>query len=68
MLQIFDIKKKKNLGEENTNLLQLYNELSKKENNTLLKEYNTTLSGLNPSIASARLKENGKNVVIKEEN
>ena len=30
MLQIFDIKKKKNLGEENTNLLQLYNELSKK--------------------------------------
>lgn len=68
MLQIFDIKKKKNLGEENTNLLQLYNELSKKENNTLLKEYNTTLSGLNPSIASARLKENGKNIVIKEEN
>lgn len=68
MLQIFDIKKKKNLGEENTNLLQLYNELSKEENNTLLKEYNTTLSGLNPSIASARLKENGKNVVIKEEN
>lgn len=68
MLQIFDIKKKKNLGEENTNLLQLYNELSTKENNTLLKEYNTTLSGLNPSIASARLKENGKNVVIKEEN
>ena len=40
----------------------------KKENNTLLKEYNTTLSGLNPSIASARLKENGKNIVIKEEN
>lgn len=68
MLQIFDIKKKKNLGEENTNLLQLYNELSKKENNTLLKEYDTTLSGLNPSIVSARLKENGKNVVIKEEN
>ena len=68
MLQIFDIKKKKNLGEENTNLLQLYNELSKKENNTLLKEYDTTLSGLNPSIASARLKENGKNIVIKEEN
>ena len=68
MLQIFDIKKKKNLGEENTNLLQLYNELSKKENNTLLKEYNTTLSGLNPSIASARLKENSKNIVIKEEN
>lgn len=68
MLQIFDIKKKKNLQEKNTNLLQLYNELSKKENNTLLKEYDTTLSGLNPSIASARLKENGKNVVIKEEN
>ncbi len=68
MLQIFDIKKKKNLGEENTNLLQLYNELSKKEINTLLKEYDTTLSGLNPSIASARLKENGKNIVIKEEN
>lgn len=68
MLQIFDIKKKKNLQEKNTNLLQLYNELSKKENNTLLKEYNTTLSGLNPSIASARLKENGKNIVIKEEN
>lgn len=68
MLQIFDIKKKKNLGEENTNLLQLYNELSTKENNTLLKEYNTTLSGLNPSIANARLKENGKNIVIKEEN
>lgn len=68
MLQIFDIKKKKNLQEKNTNLLQLYNELSKEENNTLLKEYNTTLSGLNPSIASARLKENGKNVVIKEEN
>lgn len=68
MLQIFDIKKKKNLGEENTNLLQLYNELSKKENNALLKEYDTTLSGLNPSIASARLKENGKNIVIKEEN
>lgn len=68
MLQIFDIKKKKNLGEENTNLLQLYNELSKKENNTLLKKYDTTLSGLNPSIASARLKENGKNIVIKEEN
>lgn len=68
MLQIFDIKKKKNLGEENTNLLQIYNELSKKENNTLLKEYDTTLSGLNPSIASARLKENGKNIVIKEEN
>lgn len=68
MLQIFDIKKKKNLQEKNTNLLQLYNELSKKENNTLLKEYNTTLSGLNPSIASARLKENSKNIVIKEEN
>ena len=68
MLQIFDIKKKKNLPEKNTNLLQLYNELSKKENNTLLKEYDTTLSGLNPSIVSARLKENGKNVVIKEEN
>lgn len=67
MLQIFDIKKKKNLQEKNTNLLQLYNELSKKENNTLLKEYDTTLSGLNPSIASARLKENGKNIVIKEE-
>lgn len=68
MLQIFDIKKKKNLQEKNTNLLQLYNELSKKENNTLLKEYDTTISGLNPSIASARLKENGKNIVIKEEN
>ncbi len=68
MLQIFDIKKKKNLQEKNTNLLQLYNELSKKENNTLLKEYDTTLSGLNPSIANARLKENGKNIVIKEEN
>lgn len=68
MLQIFDIKKKKNLQEKNTNLLQLYNELSTKENNTLLKEYDTTLSGLNPSIASARLRENGKNVVIKEEN
>ena len=68
MLQIFDIKKKKNLQEKNTNLLQIYNELSKKENNTLLKEYDTTLSGLNPSIASARLKENGKNIVIKEEN
>lgn len=68
MLQIFDIKKKKNLQEKNTNLLQLYNELSKKEINTLLKEYDTTLSGLNPSIASARLKENGKNIVIKEEN
>lgn len=68
MLQIFDIKKKKNLQEKNTNLLQLYNELSKKENNTLLKEYDTTLSGLNPSIASAKLKENGKNIVIKEEN
>ena len=68
MLQIFDIKKKKNLQEKNINLLQLYNELSKKENNTLLKEYDTTLSGLNPSIVSARLKENGKNVVIKEEN
>ena len=68
MLQIFDIKKKKNLQEKNTNLLQLYNELSKKENNTLLKEYDTTLSGLNPNIASARLKENGKNIVIKEEN
>lgn len=68
MLQIFDIKKKKNLQEKNTNLLQLYNELSKKENNTLLKEYDTTISGLNPNIASARLKENGKNIVIKEEN
>ncbi len=68
MLQIFDIKKKKNLQEKNINLLQLYNELSKKENNTLLKEYDTTLSGLNSNIASARLKENGKNIVIKEEN
>lgn len=68
MLQIFDIKKKKNLGEENTNLLHLYNELSKKENDELLKEYDTTLSGLNPCVASTRLKENGKNVVIKEEN
>ena len=68
MLQIFDIKKKKNLQEENTNLLHLYNELSKKENDELLKEYDTTLSGLSPNVASTRLKENGKNVVIKEEN
>lgn len=68
MIQIFDIKKKKNLKEDSSNLLDVYSKLSNKDNDTLLREYNTTLSGLKPSVASQKLKKDGKNVVIKEEN
>lgn len=62
------LKKRKILGKKTQTYYNYIMNYQKKENNTLLKEYNTTLSGLNPSIASARLKENGKNIVIKEEN
>ncbi len=69
MIQIFDIKKrKKNLKENDVEILRSYLDESKINNDEDLKKYKTSLNGLKEEDALSRLNDNGKNIVIKENN
>ena len=69
MIQIFDIKKrKKNLKENDVEILRSYLDESKINNDEDLIKYNTSLNGLKEEDALSRLNDNGKNIVIKENN
>lgn len=68
MIDIFKIKKnKKNLKYKNENLLKSYNNLSILKNEEILKKYNSNIKGLINTEVNKRLKENGLNIVIKDD-
>ena len=67
MIQIFDIKKKKNLNTENNELLNNYKKISKLKQEEIFKKYNTNTNGLSTNKVTELLKENGLNLVIKDD-
>lgn len=67
MIQIFDIKKKKNnLKNNDQEILKKYILESKIDNKNILKKYKSNLNGLSKNEAKKRLTDNGKNVVVKD--
>ena len=65
MIQLFEIKKK--IKKEDNELLNKYSEISKKTNEEVLKEYNTSENGITENKATDLLEKNGPNVVVKNE-
>lgn len=65
MIQLFEIKKK--IKKEDNELLNKYSEKSKKTNEEVLKEYNTSENGITENKATDLLEKNGPNVVVKNE-
>ena len=65
MIQLFEVKKK--IKKEDNELLNKYSEISKKTKEEVLKEYNTSESGITENKASELLGQNGPNVVVKNE-
>ena len=65
MIQLFEVKKK--TKKEDNELLNKYSEISKKTKEEVLKEYNTSESGITENKASELLGQNGPNVVVKNE-
>lgn len=65
MIQLFEIKKK--IKKEDNELLSKYSEISKKTKEEVLKEYNTSESGITENKATELLEKNGPNVVVKNE-
>ena len=65
MIQLFEIKKK--IKKEDNELLNKYSEISKKTKEEVLKEYNTSESGITENKATELLEKNGPNVVVKNE-
>lgn len=65
MIQLFEIKKK--IKKEDNELLNKYSEISKKTNEEVLKEYNTSENGITENKATELLEKNGPNVVVKNE-
>lgn len=70
MIRLFDIKRKvKQLKNTDKELFESYKLISTKDENEILKEYNTTDdSGLNSKQVEELLEKNGQNVVVKREN
>jgi len=68
MIQLFDIKKNnKKLKLQDNELLNKYAEMSKKNNEEILKYTNSNVKGLNKKQAEELLIENGPNIVVKNE-
>ena len=68
MIQLFDIKKNnKKLKLQDNELLNKYAEMSKKNNEEILKYTNSNEKGLNRKQAEELLIENGPNIVVKNE-
>ena len=65
MIQLFEVKKK--IKKEDNELLNKYSEISKKTKEEVLKEYNTSESGITENKATELLEKNGPNVVVKNE-
>ena len=69
MIQLFDIKKaKKDLKTRDNEILKKYLDLSNKDVGEVLSICNSSETGLNQKEVKSRLLENGKNVVVKEDN
>ena len=69
MIQLFDIKKaKKDLKTRDNEILKKYLDLSNKDVGEVLSICNSSDTGLNQKEVKSRLLENGKNVVVKEDN
>jgi Mg2+-importing ATPase len=64
MIRLFEVDQKNN---ENNNLLEEYERTSLLNNKELYKEYNSSLDGLSKKEASERKKNNGLNIVIKDD-
>ena len=67
MIQIFDIKKRKNLKNNDTEIFDNYIKISQLSNEEILKKYNTNLEGLNQKQIKNLLEQNGKNIVVKDD-
>ena len=68
MIQLFDIKKNnKKLKLQDNELLNKYAEMSKKNNEEILKYTNSNEKGLSKKQAEELLIENGPNIVVKNE-
>ena len=69
MIQLFDIKKaKKDLKTRDNEILKKYLDLSNKDVGEVLSICNSSETGLNQKEVKSRLLDNGKNVVVKEDN
>ena len=67
MIQIFDIKKKKeNLNVENSEKLDEYNAISSLDQTEIFRKYNTSLDGLSRNDAKNRYLNIGPNIVVKD--
>ncbi len=68
MIRIFDIKKhNNNLISDDLEKLNKYNSISILPREEIFSRYKTTVTGLNRNKASERLKRDGKNVVIRDD-
>ena len=68
MIRIFDIKKhNNNLISDDLEKLNKYNSISILPREEIFSKYKTTVTGLNRNKASERLKRDGKNVVIRDD-
>ena len=67
MIQLFDIKKRKNLKNNDTEIFDNYIKISQLSNEEILKKYNTNLEGLTTKQIKNLLVQNGKNVVVKDD-
>ena len=67
MIQLFDIKKRKKLKNNDTEIFDNYIKISQLSNEEILKKYNTNLEGLTTKQIKNLLVQNGKNVVVKDD-
>ena len=68
MIQLFEIKKKvKKMKNTDKELLEKYTEISKKNKEEILREYNTKEDGLTQKEYEKRYENNGPNIVVKNE-
>ena len=68
MIQLFEIKKKvKQMKNTDKELLEKYTEISKKNKEEILREYNTKEDGLTQKEYEKRYENNGPNIVVKNE-
>ena len=65
MIQLFEARKKQKL--QDNELLEKYLQISKKNKTEVLKEYKTSENGISEEKSKELLKENGANVVVKNE-
>ena len=68
MIQLFEVKRKiKKLKREDKELIEKYSEISINTREEILREYNTSESGISDEEAEKIFTENGPNVVVKNE-